>query len=163
MASFVPPIVDFKEPVPSDIDVSQSIVPLNIAKIAEVGILHASPTRPGQACHAPPPHTSVLCMCEHICMRGCTPTSPLPPLPPLPRPAWTRRQNMGCVPSEVDLYGSVKAKINLSVRDRLKDTENGYVHVCVYSYLCCASISLYTRTHILTAFPTPTPTGTTSW
>ena len=38
---------------------------------------------------------------------------------------------MGCEPSEVDLYGSVKAKINLSVRDRLKDTENGYVRVCV--------------------------------
>ena len=68
-------------------------------------------------------------MSEHICMRGCTPTSLL--LPPLPRPAWTRRQNMGCEPSEVDLYGSVKAKINLSVRDRLKDTENGYVRVCV--------------------------------
>jgi formate--tetrahydrofolate ligase len=58
----------FQDPVPSDIEVSQSIKPLNVSKIAEA---------------------------------------------------------MGCLPSEVDPYGSTKAKIKLSVRDRLKDVENG--------------------------------------
>jgi formate--tetrahydrofolate ligase len=65
MSSFA---VEFKEPVPSDIDVSQSIVPLHISEVAA---------------------------------------------------------KMGCLPEEVDLYGSVKAKINLSVRDRLASNDNG--------------------------------------
>jgi len=68
MSAFAPPSVEFLEPVPSDIEVSQSITPLNIAQIAA---------------------------------------------------------RMGCLPAEVDLYGSFKAKINLSVRDRLQGVENG--------------------------------------
>ena len=58
----------FQDPVPSDIEVSQSIPTAPIGEIAEAA---------------------------------------------------------GCLPSEYDLYGSVKAKIHLSVRERLKNQENG--------------------------------------
>lgn len=58
----------FQDPVPSDIEVSQSIPIAPIGQIAEA---------------------------------------------------------VGCLPSEYDLYGSCKAKIKLSVRDRLKDQPNG--------------------------------------
>jgi formyltetrahydrofolate synthetase len=58
----------FQSPVPSDIAVSQSIVPAPIGEIAEA---------------------------------------------------------MGCLPSEYSPYGSVKAKVHLSVRDRLKDQADG--------------------------------------
>jgi formyltetrahydrofolate synthetase len=70
MSEFVPiePSVEFKFPVPSDIDVSQSIKPLPISKIAEAN---------------------------------------------------------GVLPSEYDLYGSVKAKISLDITKRLSDSPNG--------------------------------------
>jgi formyltetrahydrofolate synthetase len=60
-------------PVPSDIEVSQSITPLPISQIAA---------------------------------------------------------NCGILPDELDMYGSMKAKVHLSVRDRLKDVENGNYIVC---------------------------------
>lgn len=63
----VPPVV-FLDPVPSDIEVSQSITPANIGKIAE---------------------------------------------------------SIGVLPGEYDLYGSVKAKISLAVRDRLASQRDG--------------------------------------
>ena len=60
--------MDFLDPVPSDIAVSQSIKPLHIGKVASA---------------------------------------------------------MGCQPEEVDLYGPVKAKISLKVRERLAHVEDG--------------------------------------
>jgi len=57
-----------KSPVPSDIEVSQSITPRNIGLVAEA---------------------------------------------------------VGVLPEEYDLYGKTKAKVYLSVRDRLADQENG--------------------------------------
>jgi len=61
--------VVYKDPVPSDIHVSQSIEPIHIGKIAA---------------------------------------------------------DAGILPEELDLYGSHKAKVHLSVRDRLKDAPDGH-------------------------------------
>lgn len=70
MSTEDPPMnIEFKVPVPSDIDISQAITPLNISSIAK---------------------------------------------------------KIGILPSELDLYGSYKAKVKLSVLDRLKDRKNGY-------------------------------------
>lgn len=79
-SSDVPPMkVDFKNPVPSDIDISQAITPLNISIIAN---------------------------------------------------------KLGLLPSDIDLYGSYKAKVKLSVLDRLKNQKSGsYVVVTGMSYL----------------------------
>jgi formyltetrahydrofolate synthetase len=67
MSAFAAPI-EFKTPVPSDIEVSQSVTPLPIGTVAE---------------------------------------------------------EIGVLPGEYDLYGSVKAKISLKVRDRLANQANG--------------------------------------
>eukprot|EP01114_Cavostelium_apophysatum_P013987 TRINITY_DN3505_c0_g1_i1.p1 TRINITY_DN3505_c0_g1~~TRINITY_DN3505_c0_g1_i1.p1 ORF type:complete len:640 (+),score=120.58 TRINITY_DN3505_c0_g1_i1:248-2167(+) len=67
-ATFEPIVLDLKTPVPSDIDISQSVKPKHIAKVArEVGIRE----------------------------------------------------------DELDLYGTTKAKVHLSILDRLKDSRNG--------------------------------------
>ncbi len=42
-----------------------------------------------------------------------------------PAPIGEICEEAGCLPGEYDLYGSVKAKVHLSVRDRLKGQENG--------------------------------------
>ena len=68
MSAFVPSVV-FRVPVPSDIEVSQSIQPVHIAKIADA---------------------------------------------------------MGLLPEEYDLYGKNKAKVSLSVHDRLKEQPAGH-------------------------------------
>lgn len=60
--------LDVKDPVPSDIDIAQSVEPLPIAEIAEA---------------------------------------------------------VGLLPSEYELYGNQKAKVSLTVKDRLKDSKDG--------------------------------------
>ncbi len=94
MSSEDPPMnIEFKVPVPSDIDISQAVTPLNISSIAK---------------------------------------------------------NVGILPSELDLYGSYKAKVKLSVLERLKDRKNGYYVVVtgMLLLLILLILAISTSTHI---------------
>ena len=110
-----------KTPVPSDIECSQSITPNHISEVR-------LPSPPVPSCSNLPP--SALSRSRFLSPR---------PLRARTVCSWQVARSVGILDDELELHGSVKAKVKLSVLDRLKDQPDG--------------------NYVLIAGVTPTPLG----